>query len=140
MIQAGEMWNLGVILYVLYQGDYPFTGFTDDDIITEIINKPNMWRPQWKDGIGEHAKNFILTLLDSNPYRRVNKAVIINDPYILQHQTPSEVVGSNRALISNLKNILKIYARECFIEAVVTYLGFKNFLKKYLGKIKENLN
>jgi len=46
MMQAGEMWNLGVILYVLYQGEYPFNGFYDEEIIADIINKPNnMWKP-----------------------------------------------------------------------------------------------
>jgi serine/threonine protein kinase len=85
MIQAGELWNLGVILYVLYMGEYPFSGFSDDDIITEIINKPNLWKPMWKDGISEHAKNFILLLLDSNPFKRTDKPSLLNDPYILQH-------------------------------------------------------
>lgn len=49
------MWNLGVILYVLYMGEYPFTGYSDDDIITEIINKPFLWKPAWKDGMSEKA-------------------------------------------------------------------------------------
>ncbi len=132
MISAGEMWNIGVILYVLYQGEYPFDGFSDEDIISEIINKPNMWKPIWKEGIGQSAKNFMMLLFDSNPYRRCNKANIINDPYILQHQTPSEIVGSNRALVNNLKPILKIFANECFIKALITYLSSKNYMNKVI--------
>lgn len=53
MAQVGEMWNLGVIMYVLYQGEYPFSGFSDEDIINEITNKPNYWRPQWKEGTSQ---------------------------------------------------------------------------------------
>ena len=131
MMQAGEMWNLGVILYVLYQGEYPFNGFYDEEIIADIINKPNnMWKPQWKDGIGEHAKNFICLLLDSNPYIK-DKGAILNNPYILQHQPPSEIVSSNRVLIKNVPNIFAIYTNEFFIESLITYLGVKNFFKKY---------
>ncbi|CDW88098.1 protein kinase domain containing protein [Stylonychia lemnae] len=139
MMQAGELWNIGVILYVLYQGEYPFNGFSDEDVITEIIYKPNIWKPQWKDGIGQHAKDFILLLLDSNPYKK-DKGVILNDPYILQHQTPSEIVSSNRVLSKNIQAIYEIHAKEFFIEAVITYLGVKNFFKKYQSKVMENLH
>lgn len=82
-MQAGEMWNIGVMLYVLYQGEYPFRGFTDDDIITEIINKPNNWKPAWKNGINKHARDFILLLLDSNPFKRIDKGLILNEPYLM---------------------------------------------------------
>jgi serine/threonine protein kinase len=84
MMQAGELWNLGVILYVLYQGEYPFNGFTDREVITEIVNKPNLWKPFWKEGVNDLVKNFLLILLDSNAYKRTDKAMILNDPYILQ--------------------------------------------------------
>lgn len=138
MMQAGEMWNLGVILYVLYQGEYPFTGFSDDDIINEIINKPNMWKPSWKEGINEKAKEFMLLLLDSNPFKK-DKALILNDPYILQQMTPAEVICSNRALMQNLKAVYKIYSYEFFVEAVVTYLGVKNYNRKLFEKLNECL-
>lgn len=84
-MQAGEMWNLGVMLYILYQGEYPFQGYSDEETISQIINKPNNWKPDWKAGINQHAKNFILQLLDSNPFKRLEKGIILNDPYILQH-------------------------------------------------------
>lgn len=124
------MWNIGVMLYVMYQGEYPFTGYTDEDIINEINNKPNLWKPVWREGIGECAKNFIMLLFDSNPYKRASKANVINDPYILQHQTPSEIVGSNRALVGNMLAVLKIFANECFVKALISYLSGKNYLKK----------
>lgn len=139
MMQAGELWNLGVILYVLYQGEYPFNGFSDKDIISEIVNKPNVWRPSWKEGINEQVKNFLLILLDSSPYKRADKASILNDPYILLHQTPKDMLGSKRVLINNVPLVFNIYAKESFVEALFTYLGTKNYLQRAFSKLLDGM-
>jgi hypothetical protein len=33
--------------------------------------------------VGALAKDFILLLLDSNPYKRADKGTLLNDPYVL---------------------------------------------------------
>ena len=38
-MQSGEIWNLGVILYLLYQGKFPFQGNNDEEIILAILSK-----------------------------------------------------------------------------------------------------
>ena len=82
-MQCGEVWNLGVILYVLYQGEFPFPGFSDEDIITSIISKPNNWGPQWREGLADIVKNFIMMCLDSDPFKRIDKIQFVNNDYIL---------------------------------------------------------
>lgn len=72
---------MGVILYVLYQGEYPFSGFSDEDIFHDIASKPNYWKPEWKEGISQQARNFIALLLDPAPHTK-EKALLLNDPYI----------------------------------------------------------
>lgn len=63
------------------------------------------------------------------------KAVLLNDPYITQQMTPQEMLGSNRVLRSNLLKIFHIYAIECFVEATLTYLGNKNYIRKLIAKL-----
>ncbi len=60
---AGELWNVGIILYTFYQGEFPFIGETDEEIIDLIVNRPNNWMPQWREGISDSMKNFIMMLL-----------------------------------------------------------------------------
>ena len=43
--QAGELWNLGVILYAFYNADFPFSAPTDEEIIQSIITRNNNWIP-----------------------------------------------------------------------------------------------
>lgn len=44
LLQSSEVWNIGVILYILYQGDYPFCGNSDEDILNKICALDN-WNP-----------------------------------------------------------------------------------------------
>ena len=83
IMQCGEIWNLGVMLFVFYQADFPFSGFTDEEIITNIITKPNNWTPSWREGISDKLKDFIILCLDSDPFKRIDKILFINHPYVL---------------------------------------------------------
>ena len=51
VMQSGDIWNVGVITYAFYQGDFPFMGDQDSDIISAIIQRPNNWTPAWKEGV-----------------------------------------------------------------------------------------
>ena len=85
---AGELWNVGIILYTFYQGEFPFKGETDEEIIDLIVNRPNNWMPQWREGISESMKNFIMMCLEADPFKRGDKLQYINHPYIMQNSPP----------------------------------------------------
>lgn len=87
-MQSGEIWNMGVFVYTLYQGEFPFEGETDDQVITNIISRPNNWAPIWREGLFDSLKSFIMMCLECDPYKRVDKVQYMNHPYILQHHTP----------------------------------------------------
>lgn len=72
-MQAGELWNVGVMLFAFYQGEFPFTGDSDDKIISGIISRPNNWQPEWRDSLFDSLKTFIMMCLESDPYLRLDK-------------------------------------------------------------------
>jgi|LauGreDrversion4_2_1035121.scaffolds.fasta_scaffold46962_1 serine/threonine protein kinase len=80
---AGELWNVGIILYTFYQGEFPFKGETDEQIIDLIVNRPNNWMPLWREGTSEQMKNFIMMCLEADPFKRGDKLQYINHPYIM---------------------------------------------------------
>jgi serine/threonine protein kinase len=130
LMQSGELWNLGVILFALYQGEFPFPGSSDDKIVSSIISRPNNWTPNWRDGISESLKSFVMMCMESDSYLRLDKIQYMNHTYIMQHHTPQEVVAHNRVLVSNLQRIYEIHAREQFVEAILPYYAFQVALKK----------
>lgn len=88
IMQSGELWNVGVIIFTLYQGEFPFPGESDDKIIQSIISRPNNWTPVWRDGLFDSLKTFVMLCLESDPYLRVDKVQYMNHSYIMQHHTP----------------------------------------------------
>lgn len=121
MLQAGELWNLGAMLYVLATGEYPFEGKVDAEVMESIKDRPDSWRPKWKRGDNELLKKFILKLLSMDTSARFDKVEFLNDDFILQFDNLEE--RTNKTLVQSLVSpIFFIYARECFIEAFLTYI------------------
>jgi len=44
--------------------------------------------PQWKEGVFDSLKSFIMMCMESDPYKRGDKLQYVNHPYILQNHTP----------------------------------------------------
>ena len=136
IMQCGEVWNLGVLLYALYQGEFPFPGETDEEIIQKIITKPNNWTPKWKEGLPEIVQSFIMMCLEADPFKRIDKIQFFNHPYILQNFTPPEIVLHGRLLVSNYQKVFEIYSSEQFVEAILSYYLSGINIKKQMGKVQ----
>ena len=72
-----DYWSVGVLIYYLFYGDYPFGNNTSQpvDIYKEIINKEIEFRECKKSEIYESELNlqkFISSLLDKNENTRIN--------------------------------------------------------------------
>jgi serine/threonine protein kinase len=85
-MSAGELWNMGIILYTFYHGEFPFKGNSDEEIIENIINRPPNWTPEFRDGLSEQLRNFIMMCFEYDPYKRGDKLPYINHPFILLNQ------------------------------------------------------
>ncbi|CAH1397007.1 unnamed protein product [Nezara viridula] len=61
---AGDMWSLGIVLYIMLCGIEPGAG----EVFTELV--PGLSLPWWED-ISNHAKEVIQRMLDLNPNSRL---------------------------------------------------------------------
>jgi len=77
-----DVWAVGVILYILLSGCYPFGGTDTIGIITSIVRDPVLFNaPAWGPVSGE-AKRFIWSLLEKSPDKRPTARQALQDSWI----------------------------------------------------------
>ena len=76
-----DIWSLGVIIYYIFTGCYPFTGKTEDEIEENILEE----NVEFKDGewetISDKVKDLIQKCLEKNPEERINIKEFIEHPW-----------------------------------------------------------
>ena len=76
-----DLWSLGVIIYYIFTGCYPFNGKIEDEIEEKILEE----NVEFKDGewevISEQVQDLIIKCLEKNPEERITIDEFINHPW-----------------------------------------------------------
>ena len=76
-----DIWSLGVIIYYMFTGCYPFRGKTEDEIEENILEQ----NVEFKDGeweiVSDKVKDLIQKCLEKNPEERININEFICHPW-----------------------------------------------------------
>jgi len=118
-----DLWSLGVMLYVLLTGYYPFYSSDRRRLYSKITRCSYKW-PDNGVYIDERAKDLVAKLLVVDHKKRMSAAEVLKHPWItLPRNNPSE----NKARV----NIRKIRAQDLLRKTVNYLIDIKRFISVF---------
>ena len=79
---ATDMWSLGIILFVMLAGMFPFNGATEKELYGKICRGGLFHMPET---IPFEARRLIQQLLHFDPHKRMNAKTLCNDRWIARN-------------------------------------------------------
>ena len=140
-----DIWSCGVILYILLCGYPPFSGYSTEEIIYEVMQgKFSMEGNEWKK-ISSSAKDLVTKLLEFNADKRFSAQEAINHKWIQEKHEAIGLIekvedGVWRNVLDSIKNF---NAKEKLQQATIAFIihfQFASQENKELKKIFKKLD
>mmetsp|Transcript_22080 Transcript_22080/g.77391 ORF Transcript_22080/g.77391 Transcript_22080/m.77391 type:complete len:714 (-) Transcript_22080:107-2248(-) len=87
---AGDVWAMGVILYVLLVGFPPFYGDSDAKIFEQVRKGKYEFQSPWWDNVSDCAKDLVRRMLTLDPRKRITCEQVLAHPWIVDPEECSE--------------------------------------------------
>ncbi|XP_008191644.2 serine/threonine-protein kinase 33 isoform X1 [Tribolium castaneum] len=103
--QMCDMWSIGVILYMLVIGKFPFYGKTEKEIQVKICTQS----PKFDAKLSQEVEDLILLLLVKDPVKRIRATEVLQHPWILSKKM-------SRTMHYNIMDKMKEWKSEMTVE------------------------
>lgn len=100
--QAADVWALGVLLFAMLCGSFPFTGVNDRDLFRKI-SRGNFSFPTH---VGQAARDMIKKMIQINPLNRPNCSDLLNDPWFKDMSSLPQLNDIDPTILSKLHSNL----------------------------------
>lgn len=118
---ATDMWSIGVICYILLSGESPFQGNSDVETFALVTAAQWEFDEESFEEITDEAQNFISSLLNKAPRRRMTCADALAHPWMAAFD--SEDTASSKSL--SKEKMKKFLARQKWKKAGKAMLALK---------------
>ncbi|CAG9475865.1 calcium-dependent protein kinase, putative [Plasmodium vivax] len=79
---SSDIWALGVMVFFMLTGKYPFEGKNTPKVVDEILNKNINWKSKEFSSLSVEAVDFLKKLLERNEKKRLTAYQALNHPWI----------------------------------------------------------
>lgn len=101
--RAADMWSLGVILYTMLFGQYPF----HDTVASQLFGKIRRGHYTIPDSISTHARCLVRSLLRTEPTERLNIREVCRHPWFNAAESPSSTCTGSLSNLLSASKVLK---------------------------------
>jgi len=77
-----DMWASGILLYILLSGRLPFSGDSDEELFSNILECELEWKTPQFDNVSDEAKDLISRLIIPDPEDRLTAEEALQHPFI----------------------------------------------------------
>ena len=113
---AADMWSVGVTLYILLSGTYPFS---EVNLYSQLSQAEYSFKgPEWK-GVSEEAKHLVARLMELRPERRLSAEAALKHPWIT-----GDLPCSSTALIRGNNEFIDKADADMYSRPLVTQLSW----------------
>lgn len=86
-----DMWSIGVITYILLCGFPPFYAEELPELFEQILKAQYVYHEEYWGHISKTAKNFIDSLLQVDPKKRLSAKAALEHPWLKEEQSSSSI-------------------------------------------------
>lgn len=101
---ASDNWSIGIILFVMMTGCYPFTGKDQNEVFDKIKKGVYDKKLLERQKISEEVKDLIKKLLVLDEKRRLSIETALQHPWISMHKDTSATNNIDDGIVESLKN------------------------------------
>jgi len=130
-----DIWSCGVILFVLLTGTIPFSGNTNEEILTKVKSGSVKYNhPVWKS-ISKDALSLVQKMLITNPSERISAEEALNDIWIIKFTHKFDVDLANLSI--SLQNLKSFKANINFQRAALAFIAKRFTSQEEERKLRE---